>query len=90
MQRSLLTIWTGLSCLKVLEDMNFGKNSVKWMTLIYTSQTQQIIIDGDLTKLWDKKEITVSFYILVLGILNRDIRHDKRIMGIKIKKSHIN
>ena len=78
---------------KVLEDRNFGENFIKWVKSIYTSQKAQIIVNRDLTKPREiQKEtrqgcpLSPLFFLLVLEILNRDIRQDERTVGVKIKK----
>ncbi|XP_061495705.1 calcyphosin-2 isoform X3 [Rhineura floridana] len=77
----------------VLEQMDFGDNFIKWIRSIYTSQKARIIVNGDLTDSCEIQKgtrqgcpLSPLLFILVLEVLLRDIRQDKRISGLKIKK----
>lgn len=76
---------------KIVEDMNFGRNFIKWVKYICTPWMAQIIVNKNSTKPHDilkgARQSTPLFpllFVLLLEILNRDIRQDERTVGIQI------
>ena len=83
--------WTFM--FKVLENMDFGDNFIQGIKSIYVSQKSHIIVNGDLTEPCHIQKgtrqgcpLSPLLFILVLEALNRDIRQDDQIKGLKIKK----
>lgn len=70
--------------------MDFADNFIKWVKSIYTSHKVQIIVNGYLIKpceIQKGRQGSPLFplpFILILEILNRDIKQDKMIWEVKI------
>uniref|UniRef100_A0A8D0E7E3 ribonuclease H n=1 Tax=Salvator merianae TaxID=96440 RepID=A0A8D0E7E3_SALMN len=77
----------------LLDMMNFGGNFTKWIRAIYTIQSAQLTINGEVTQKNSIQKgtrqgcpLSPLLFILVLEVMNRAIRQETNIEGLKIKK----
>uniref|UniRef100_A0A8D0KLK4 Reverse transcriptase domain-containing protein n=1 Tax=Salvator merianae TaxID=96440 RepID=A0A8D0KLK4_SALMN len=77
----------------LLDTMNFGENFTKWIRAIYTTQSAQLTINGEVTQKFSIQKgtgqgcpLSPLLFILVLEVMNRAIRQETNIEGLKIKK----
>lgn len=71
---------------KVVENMELGDNFLQDIKLIYTFQKEHIVENRELCKpceIENKCPLSPLLFILVLAMLNADIRQDKQIMACK-------
>lgn len=86
-----MTIWTGLCCLKFWKIWNLVKFLLNgWINLYFTKGTDNCKWRNNKT-LWKIERSKQGYslpllFILLLEVLNRDIRQDKRIPKVKIKR----
>uniref|UniRef100_A0A670XQU1 Reverse transcriptase domain-containing protein n=1 Tax=Pseudonaja textilis TaxID=8673 RepID=A0A670XQU1_PSETE len=76
-----------------LEQMGFGKKFIQAIEAIYHKQTAKVMIEGELTDSIDIRKgtrqgcpLSPLLFVLTLEVLNRNIRDEKNIKGMKIKK----
>uniref|UniRef100_A0A8C6XJK4 Reverse transcriptase domain-containing protein n=1 Tax=Naja naja TaxID=35670 RepID=A0A8C6XJK4_NAJNA len=76
-----------------LAQMGFGKKFIQAIETIYHKQTAKVMINGELTESIDIRKgtrqgcpLSPLLFVLTLEVLNRNIREDKEIKGMKIKK----
>ena len=79
--------------IKVLEKMDFGDAFVKGIEAIFSVQRAKIIVNEELTDnckiekgTRQRCPLSPLLFLLVLEVLNREIRADHQIEGVKIKK----
>uniref|UniRef100_A0A8C6VAE5 Reverse transcriptase domain-containing protein n=1 Tax=Naja naja TaxID=35670 RepID=A0A8C6VAE5_NAJNA len=76
-----------------LTQMGFGKNCIRAIETIYSEQTARVLINGELTEPINIRKgtrqgcpLSPLLFVLTLEGLNRCIREDKQIKGMKIKR----
>uniref|UniRef100_A0A2D4KNN7 Reverse transcriptase domain-containing protein n=1 Tax=Micrurus paraensis TaxID=1970185 RepID=A0A2D4KNN7_9SAUR len=76
-----------------LAQMGFGKKFIQATETIYHKQTAKVMVNGELTEFIVIKKGTKQgcplsplLFVLTLEVLNRTIREEKEIKGMKIKK----
>uniref|UniRef100_A0A8C5RPM8 Reverse transcriptase domain-containing protein n=1 Tax=Laticauda laticaudata TaxID=8630 RepID=A0A8C5RPM8_LATLA len=76
-----------------LKQMGFGKKNIQAIEMIYYKQTAKVMINGELTDAIDIRKgtrqgcpLSPLLFVLTLEMLNRNIRDEKGIKGMKNKK----
>uniref|UniRef100_A0A670YX33 Reverse transcriptase domain-containing protein n=1 Tax=Pseudonaja textilis TaxID=8673 RepID=A0A670YX33_PSETE len=77
----------------LLEQMGFARKFIQAIEAIYDKQTARVMIEGDFTDSINIRKgtrqgcpLSPLLFVLTLEVLNRNIREDPNIKGMKIKK----
>uniref|UniRef100_A0A670Z1A6 Reverse transcriptase domain-containing protein n=1 Tax=Pseudonaja textilis TaxID=8673 RepID=A0A670Z1A6_PSETE len=79
--------------LLLLEQMGFARKFIQAIEAIYYKQTAKVMLEGELTDSINIRKgtregcpLSPLLFVLTLEVLNRNIREDQNIKGMKIKK----